>query len=117
MKKKNQLVKLIIMVGGVFFSFTEYAQNSSKQYLIFKVTNSVIDCPHFGYVIPKEASKKLNIELVEKNHEKKRMVFSVSEKSVLPADTMTQRFRKLLDSLQFPPTMIDKIYLSKNKED
>lgn len=112
--KRNSLLAAIV-TGGIFFSFHLAAQDTQR-YLIFKVNNNVMDCPHFGYIIPEESSKKLGIKLIEKNTENKRMVFEIPSTYSMPLDSLNKRFLRLLDSLQFPNAMIDKVYWSKSKE-
>lgn len=114
--KKRHVWSMVIGLGCLLLPLYHYAQKDTQQYLIFKVTNNVMDCPHFGYIIPVESSKKLGIKLVEKSTEHKRMVFEIPTSYTVPLDTLNTKFLRLLDSLQFPRPMIDKVYISRSKD-
>lgn len=115
----GELVKIIVVCAFVLITFSAVSQNSSgsnnatmqNKYIILKVTNDILDCPHFGMLIPQVVEQKLYSNVIDKNPIEKYLIVHTTNNN-LTEEEYRQKFTWLLDSIQFPKTSIKEIIIS-----
>lgn len=116
----NALVKISMLVSILSFTIPVAAQVNStvndagsmkNKYLILRVTNDILDCPHFGMLISQVVEQKLHSSIVDKNPKEKYLIIH-NLNTNYSEDAYKERFIYLLDSIQFPKASIKEIFIS-----
>lgn len=115
---KTLKICLITLLMGSASKF--YSQNTSPntgtspifdKYMIVQVTHDILDCPHFGMLIPTFVQNTLSSSVVENHPKEKYMVIHIKN-TTLNEEEYKKKFMFLLDSVRFPRTSLKNLTIS-----
>lgn len=90
-----------------------YAQSDTAHYLVMKVNDAILDCPHFMGLF-KQMEKRNNWKEVERNFKSRYLVYSYP--SNIDGEII-EKFKKELNDMHFPMGVVSDIYTKNNMEE
>ncbi len=101
--KKSIVILGILITSNVIMK----AQNNEDtlQYVVMRVNNAVLDCPHFGGLFFKFCNEN-NWKTIENNHQKRYVIYGLP-KNV--GYNPVEKYTKYLEDIHFPKTMVKEI--------
>ncbi len=85
----------------------------TAQYIVMRVNNAVLDCPHFGGIFHKMClDYKWKIQ--ENNHQKRYIIYTVPKN--IDYDPLT-KYNEVVDNSHFPRSMIVDITLKQSRKE
>lgn len=111
---QNRIIKVLVVVTLVLFGSQIYGQDTivKEGYVLMKVKSDILDCPHFGYLLPQELLDKQKIELT-KTDNKTYMLFKTNSFSEIETK---KGFYKVVKDIQFPSENIVELVLKEDYE-
>lgn len=107
------IINIVLVLALVFVSSqVVYSQDTivKEGYVLMKVKSDILDCPHFGYLLPQELLDKEKIELT-KTDNKTYMLFKAKNYSELKTK---EGFYKVVKEIQFPSENIVELILEED---
>lgn len=107
------LVTLLVGAASMFYSQSTNTGASPifDKYMIVQVTHDILDCPHFGMLIPAFVKNSLSSNVVENHPKEKYMVIHIKN-TTLNEEEYKKKFIFLLDSVHFPRTSLKDLTIS-----
>lgn len=117
--KNNLIITVFVLCISTYKSQTQNTTlsntpSNSYHYMVVKTNGNILDCPHFGNMLSNEAAKEFQIDLVEKNDEKRIIIFDIS-KSQTNVDSLKNNYVRYLNKIQFPMNYFNEIYFTNDK--
>lgn len=109
--KKGMFV--LILTASLMGISKAQNQNDSTSYLVMKVNDAILDCPHFrGLFIQMEMRN--NWKEIERNERKKYLILSYPKN--VESDVIT-KFKEELTKMNFPLGVITDLYTKNTLEE
>lgn len=87
-----------------------YSQSDTAHYLVMKVNDAILDCPHFQGLF-KQMEAKNNWKEVERNYKERFLIISYPVQSDID---IIEKFKGELNNVHFPVGVITEIYTKNN---
>lgn len=107
---KSCVVLIVVLFGTQMFAQTQ--QESKEGYILMKVKSDILDCPHFGVLLPQELNDKKKIELT-KTDNKTYMIFKTKNYS----DSTSVEFYDVVEEINFPKETIVELIVKPHLND
>lgn len=105
--KKRALLPTILM-STIIYGYSQNASSNNIQ-MIIQTQENILDCPHFSNLLCNEAAKEFGITFIEKNENKKQIIFDVSNyKGNL--DSLKVYYERYIQRIQLPTRYFKEIY-------
>ncbi|MCX7729465.1 MAG: hypothetical protein N2203_08340 [Bacteroidia bacterium] len=109
MKKFSLIIGLMIM-SMIIPSKKMNAQNDTAYYLVMKVDDAILDCPHFQGLFRQMALRN-NWKEIERNYKDKYVIYSFSKNVNY---SIVEKFKDELKGMNFPMSVVKDIYVKEN---
>ena len=107
---------ILFISAAALFTYTANAQNTNNdtlQYVVMKVNNPILDCPHFGGLFFKFCYEN-GWKIVENNHSKKYIILGM-KKNV--GYNPKEKWMEYIDQIHFPKENIVSIEGKQTKKE
>lgn len=107
---KMKLMIGITFLGVIFFSQKMSAQADTSAYLVMKVNDAILDCPHFMGIF-KRVEFENHWKEIERNQQKRYLIIAYPKTAEY---NMLEKFREELKKMNFPMGVVTDLYLRDN---
>ncbi|GIV26684.1 MAG: hypothetical protein KatS3mg027_0498 [Bacteroidia bacterium] len=104
---------LIILLGFLITHTKAQTQSDTLQYVVMRVNNAILDCPHFGGIFFRFCNEN-NWKIVENNHQKRYIIFGLSKNVEYDA---LKKYNQFLEEIHYPKDVIETVVKKNTKEE
>lgn len=106
-------IGFIILLGVSAMMAKAQIQSDTLQYVVMRVNNAILDCPHFGGLFFKFCNEN-NWKTIENNHQKRYVIYGLPKNVEY---NPVEKYTKYLEDIHFPKTMVQEIVNIQTKKE
>lgn len=106
-------IGFIILLGVSAMITKAQIQSDTLQYIVMRVNNPILDCPHFGGLFFKFCYEN-KWQTIENNHQKRYIIFGLPKNVEY---NPLEKYNQFLDEIHYPKSVIETIVQKNSKEE